>query len=151
MRPYALAAIVLLMFLPLAQADAQSWGAEGKPAPGAVTVPVEVEVVADTSLAAAASDVATSKRRGLSRSQKKALGLTWPGIVKTVLAIHADGELAGRDVETVAADVFSRSIVKNPKAYMDASVGVDDEFWMRVLEWLEKILPAILFFMSLLS
>ena len=148
MRLFAI--VFLLMFLLTSPAVGQSWGSDDRSVPPvAVAVPVEAQVVPDTSLAAAASDVAG--RRGLTRKQKRDMGLTTIGILKTLRAIHADGELEGRDNSIIAADVLSRSAAANPKAFLDANAGVDEEFWSRVIEWIEKLLPFLLILLSFMS
>lgn len=135
-------AFLLTCFLALSPAMAQNWGPDDEKPPEDTAVETEV----DTSFAMAATDVAG--RRGLTRRQKVELGLTPRGILKTLRAIHADGELEGRDTSIIAADILSRSAAEHPKAYMDANVGVD---WEMVIEWIEKLLPFLLMIFSFMS
>jgi hypothetical protein len=138
------------MFMPATPALAQDWGPDGKP-----DVVIEKELPSEESLASAASDVLESRQRlrGLTRREKRDLGLTIPAMLRTLAKIHADGDLEGMGNDAIAADILSRSAAANPKAFMDVnnSVGIDEDFWQRALEWIEKLLPVLLMIIALFS
>lgn len=138
----------LLMFM-LSPAIAQDWGPDGKP-----DAVIEKELPSEESLASAASDVLESRERlrGLTRREKRDLGLTVPAMLRTLAQIHADGDLEGSGNDAIAADLLSRSAAANPKAFMDVNnTGIDEAFWQRALEWIEKLLPLLLMIIALFS
>lgn len=142
----------LLMFLPISPADGQSWGADDPPAPGVVTVPVEVDVVGDTSFATAAA--AAAGRRGPTWRERADMKLLPRDIRATLRQLNAEGKLADMDVNTIAMVVLDRAMAENPKAFMDASSGTDEArgVWLdNLLKWLEAALPFILMFFSFMS
>lgn len=145
MRPTLIT--LLLMCLPMTPAFAESWGPDGKP-------DTAIELPSEESLASAASGVLESrgKLRGLTRREKRELGLTIPAMLRTLAQIHADGDLEGAGNDAIASDLLSRSAAANPKAFMDVNnTGVDEDFWQRALEWIEKLLPFLLMIISLFS
>jgi hypothetical protein len=73
-------------------------------------------------------------------------------MLRTLAKIHADGDLVGAGNDTIAADILSRSAAANPKAFMDVNnTGIDEDFWQRALEWIEKLLPVLLMIIALFS
>lgn len=137
---YVLAAIVLLMLLPMAPSNAETWG-DNKPTPAPIVVPVTVTVIpADPTLTAAAKDV--SARPGLSFKQRRSMGITFRTVRLKLKELHASGELAGKDQGTVAMDVMDSLIAENPKAFADPSLD-----WDVVLEWIIRIVKILLMFL----
>ena len=133
---YVLAILVLLTFLPLTQANAQSWSEDEKPP---VTIETDVVPVGSISLTAAAKDV--QARKGLTFKQRRAMGITFRTVRLKLKELHAAGELIGKDRGTVALDVMDSLVADNPTAFADPSLD-----WDLVLEWIIRIITLLLMF-----
>ena len=144
---HVFAITIMLMLLPMAVGNAETWGDAPlvAPVPDVVTVPVEVTVVpaGDAGLKAAAADVAGRER--LTVWQRRSMGITIPNIMRTMIAMHRAGELEGKDSGLVAASVGERLVTDNPKAFADPKLD-----WDAVMEWIEIIVRIILSIMVFL-
>ncbi len=137
---YLIVLAVLLMTSPaLAQVDG-AWGdvdTSVKVEPVPAVVPVDKELTGDPSLAAAAAVV--HGRQGLSRKQRRDMGLSIRNIRRVTAELHKTGELQDMTREEVSAAVLDQLMSESPAAFQDAAID-----WDNLLAFIERLIPLIL-------
>jgi hypothetical protein len=108
-----------------------------EPAPAATATPDAGPAAATENLAGALEKV--QARRGISWKQRRALGLTFRNVRKTLSALNADGDLEGVAASELPVMVLDRLVDDNPRAYATAELD-----WDAILNFLERLIPLIL-------
>lgn len=85
-------------------------------------------------------------KRGLGLIERRKMGLTFRNVRRVLAEMNDAGELDGRDTAVVAALVLEQLSVEKPMAF----AGLDEDFWERLLAFLEAIIPIILKFLPFL-
>ena len=111
-----------------------TWGSSTL-APVPDTQPVVVRVPAD----APAELTSFELRKGPTRKQRRAMGVTFRNALKTLAEMQKAGEVEGKDSATLAAGVLNRLLDENPAAFQ-STMQVAGADWA---EWIEKLLALI--------
>lgn len=140
--------IVLLFAAPVSAQATWAAGMADKPvvpvykpvAPAPTEAPPLASVVTTTpdgALAASAAKVAG--RRGLSRRQRREMGLTISNVRRTVREINEEEDISEMTQEELSARTLDRIMSENPQGYQDAALDFEG-----ILAFLEGLMPLIL-------
>jgi len=106
------------------------------PAPATPTASV---LAAEPNGALAASAAKLAGRRGLSRRQRREMGLTISNVRRTVREINEEEDISEMTQEELSAKVLDRVMSENPQGYQDAALDFEG-----ILAFLEGLMPLIL-------
>lgn len=141
MKKFVLAACLLLPLVFCSQVTAAENPTQGWPAsPDAEAA--KVEIVAEPTLEP------TKLRKGLTRQQRRDMGLTYRNVKRVLAELQADESVCFDDccVEELAVLVAAELVADGPTAFQDPSLD-----WDAILAFIERLIPFIMTIISLFS
>ena len=136
----AVAVLLCVLIVPAALSAEAPAGSAG----WAATVPATAVVTGEPT--AALKAFVPVAKKGLSRKQRKEMGVTFRNIRRVMADMQQAGELEGLSSAEISAEVLNRLIGDNPQAFGDPSVD-----WDALLEFIEKLIEIIMRLISLWS
>jgi len=140
-QKFAVLFFAFMLMSPLMFMGPAPYGVSSEATP--ITIPAQITTGAETILIGDGEEKkAESSDAGLTRRQRRKLGLTFRNIRKVAKELNAAGELSP-DRTVASAQVLAVLTEENPRAFEEEAAAID---WDSLLDFIERLMSIIMKF-----